>query len=80
LIAGVTTTVGFHRRALAEASFRDGGYTTRFVGEMADADLAKDDQRRIATAAALERHANRSRLLEQLGNHRHQEIPWRARP
>ena len=78
LVAGVTTTVGFHRRALAEPSFRDGSYTTRFVGEMADAGLAREDQRRIATAAALERHANRSRLLEQLGNHQRQEIPWRA--
>ena len=80
LIAGVTTTVGFHRRALAEASFRDGSYTTDFITEMGAAELAADDQRRLAAAAALERHQSRARFLDAVGDHRDQETAWRSRP
>lgn len=80
LIAGVTTTVGFHRRALAEASFGDGSYTTDFIDEMGEAELSTDELRRLATAAALERRTNRARFLQAIGDHRDQPTVRRSRP
>jgi len=80
LIAGVTTTVGFHRRALAEASFRDGSYSTDFIDEMGEAEPSTDELQRLAAAAALERRTNRARFLQALGDHRDRQAVWRSRP
>ena len=80
LVAGVTTTVGFHRRALLEDAFRDGSYTTDFIKEMTEAELSSEDLQRLATAAALERHENRALFLDALDDHRDQETGWRSRP
>lgn len=81
LIAGVTTTVGFHRRALVDERFAEGSYTTDFIEGLGPHRLPEEERRLLAIAAALYREREAQRFAETPSasdEAREQELRWKG--
>ncbi len=78
LIAGITTTVGFHLQALSSDEFQSGSYTTGLVSRLLLCGISPEQVEMLAVAAALKRAAQMRELMSSQGlTAREQEERWK---